>query len=168
MVLSLYSLQSWTCCLWWLYSSLRTHTAEARGFWAVSIRHFGAAEHICAGSIIGREWVLTAAHCVDGLAPDALKIVAGTTKLTGGGLSHQVTEVVVHESYDSYYVKNDVALLKVSTIEFHPRLVAAISLDHEEIAAEVQCVLSGWGMTVYPGPVSDNLLYVNLTTAKTS
>merc|ERR1712013_381709 len=51
--------------------------------WQVSLRTIGAigSTHFCGGSIIDKDWILTAAHCCAGQIPATMHVVAGGIKL---------------------------------------------------------------------------------------
>merc|ERR550519_2764844 len=62
---------------------LPEEAADGEFPWQVSLRTIGAigSTHFCGGSIIDKDWILTAAHCCAGQIPATMHVVAGGIKL---------------------------------------------------------------------------------------
>merc|ERR1712033_134947 len=79
----------------------------------VSLRTIGAigSTHFCGGSIIDKDWILTAAHCCAGQIPLTMHVVAGGIELLTFEEEEQtrnVREIIMHPNYDSSTISNDI------------------------------------------------------------
>jgi secreted trypsin-like serine protease len=81
--------------------------------WAVSISI--ASTYLCGGSIISKDWVITAAHCASGFTASEITIYAGSNFPRSGTQSKTVSQIIVHPSYVSATYENDIALLRLSS-----------------------------------------------------
>ena len=64
--------------------------------------------------------------------------------------SFAVSEMHLHENYDSYTVLNDICMLTLEgEADFSSDFIGAINLpdDHEEYESGTDCIVSGWGTT---------------------
>lgn len=118
--------------------------------WQVAlIRNTPPFRQFCGGSLIRDEWILTAAHCVDGgtLATDLLVLI-GTDYLDKGGKRHSVQKIVVHESYTDPVFGFDVALLKLSNSSEEVTIDYVGPSDESKLAFPgVFAWVTGWGIT---------------------
>uniref|UniRef100_A0A3P9MBL3 Peptidase S1 domain-containing protein n=1 Tax=Oryzias latipes TaxID=8090 RepID=A0A3P9MBL3_ORYLA len=84
--------------------------------WQASLQYFG--KHFCGGSLINKEWVLTAAHCVVGTSTKKLLVSLGCQNLEGKNpneVSRRVAAIIVHPDFDRGTMNNDIALVRLSS-----------------------------------------------------
>ena len=70
----------------------------------------------CGGSVIDKDWVVTAAHCCAGQSKFTLHVLAGGILKNGEEGEEQkrnVQKILMHEEYDPYTITNDTCLLHV-------------------------------------------------------
>ena len=119
--------------------------------------------HFCGGALVREDYVITAAHCVQGDSPSQVKVKIGLHNVNGtqGSITRSVSQIIIHPSYSSWSLNNDYAILRLSqpVTNFEPiQLVTDTSHDEEPVMATTM----GWGATQSGGWGSNILLEVDV------
>lgn len=118
--------------------------------WMASLQSGG--QHFCGGSVIDRQWILTAAHCVEDVTePSSLDVRVNFTQLNdeNSGETHKVSEIFIHQGYIDGESK-DIALLKLNTDVSDAIPSVALADENtmlEAASAGKTASVSGWGNT---------------------
>ncbi|XP_072806717.1 plasma kallikrein isoform X2 [Vicugna pacos] len=137
--------------------------------WQVSLQvKLRAQSHLCGGSIIGHQWVLTAAHCFDGLPlSNVWRIYGGMlnlSEITKETPFSQIKEIIIHHNYKISEGSHDIALIKLETPLNYTDFQKPVCLPSKDDTNTIytNCWVTGWGFTEEKGKIQDTLQKANI------
>ncbi|XP_066499747.1 chymotrypsin-like elastase family member 2A [Hoplias malabaricus] len=130
--------------------------------WQISLQYTrnGNWYHTCGGTLISEQWVLTAAHCISNSNTYRVELGKHNLKeVEDSSVAIAASTIVVHEKWSAFFIRNDIALVKlVNPVTFTDTIMPACLPEEGYILPHnAPCYVTGWGRMKTGGPIADVL-----------
>ncbi|XP_053421792.1 enteropeptidase isoform X2 [Nycticebus coucang] len=131
--------------------------------WLVALYHNN--QQLCGASLISRDWLVSAAHCVYGrnMQPSKWTAILGL-HVTSNLTSPQTTtvlidQIVINPHYNKQTKDNDIAMMHLEVKVNYTDYIQPICLPEENqvFPPGRKCFIAGWGRLAHQGPTPDIL-----------
>uniref|UniRef100_A0A8C5Q636 Peptidase S1 domain-containing protein n=1 Tax=Leptobrachium leishanense TaxID=445787 RepID=A0A8C5Q636_9ANUR len=129
-----------------------TDAVDGEWPWQVVIYSiYNSESHVCGGSLITGQWILTAAHCfTEDPYPGNYYVILGMYQLSSynpNAYYAPVEEIIINPQYTSVSSKGDIALLKLYYPVTYSKFILPICLPAASVTfpCGMECWVTGWG-----------------------
>ncbi|KAF7268537.1 hypothetical protein GWI33_018409 [Rhynchophorus ferrugineus] len=125
----------------------------------------GYEQQFCGGSVITDSHILTAAHCLQSVTPQEIRVRLGEYDFSKPNETryrdHEVAQFISHQDFVTGSYENDIGIVRLTQPTTFNSYIWPICLPPTGVNYENDLgVVAGWGHTYFGGPTSEVLLQV--------